>query len=91
MTGTFGGALERRGISASNGRLRSITVGEIESDGATLVIRRIHVKYHLSANDELDRSVIKRVMEVHTDGCPVYRSLHPQIEITASIDLEIAG
>ncbi|HJO04351.1 MAG TPA: hypothetical protein QGG47_10290 [Acidobacteriota bacterium] len=90
MTGTFGGALETRGISASDGRLRSSTVGEIESDGGTLVIRRIRVTYHLSAEHDADRSVIDRVLQVHAGGCPVYRSLHPQIEITASLDLETA-
>ncbi len=89
MTGTFGGALEKRGIAASDGRLRSSTVGEIESDGGTLVIRRIHVTYHLRTTDA-DRTVIDRVMEVHPGGCPVYRSLHPQIEITASLDLDTA-
>ena len=90
MTGTFGGALEKRGVLAGEGRLRSSTVGEIELDGGTLLIRRIHVRYHLSADADADRTVIDRVMEVHPGGCPVYRSLHPQIEITASLDLETA-
>ena len=90
MTGTFGGALEKRGIAASDGQLRSSTVGEIESDGGTLVIRRIYVTYHLSTDTDADRTVINRVMEVHPGGCPVYRSLHPQIEITASLDLDTA-
>jgi uncharacterized OsmC-like protein len=88
MTGTFGGALETRRIPASDGRLRSSTVGDIESDGNTLVIRRIHVNYHLSTDEDVDHSVIDRVMEMHARGCPVYRSLHPQIEITASLDLD---
>lgn len=91
MTGTFGGALEKRGIAAGDGRLRSSTVGEIESEGGTLVIRRIHVTYHLSADDDADRTVIDRVLDVHAGGCPVYRSLHPQIEITASLELQTAS
>ncbi len=91
MTGTFGGALEKRGIAASDGKLRSTTVGEIESEGGTLVIRRIHVGYHLAVEADADRTVVDRVLDVHAGACPVYRSLHPQIEITASLELDPAG
>lgn len=52
-----------------------------------LVIRRIHVTYRLKAGDA-DRAVIDRVLETHASACPVYRSVHPQIQITTSLELE---
>jgi len=42
------GALEARGIPAGDGLLASEATGEVELDGRVLVIRRIHVTYHLS-------------------------------------------
>lgn len=87
MTGTFGGALEARKIRADAGRLTSDVVGEVEKDGRVLVIRRIHVTYHLAVEPDADRAAIQRAYEVHPPNCPVYRSLHPQIQITTDLDL----
>ena len=47
MTGTFGGALEARGIPADSGKLYSESVGELEKDRGVLVIKRVHVSYVL--------------------------------------------
>lgn len=85
MTGTFGGALEKRGVRADRGRLQARAVGEIESDDGVLVIRRIHIEYRLAAELDADRETIERVLGVHARACPVYRSLHPQIRITTSL------
>ena len=52
-----------------------------------LVIRRIHVVYHLVAPVEA-RETIERVHRVHAQHCPVYRSLHKAIEITTEYELE---
>jgi uncharacterized OsmC-like protein len=53
---------------------------EKEDDGV-IVIRRIHVTYHLTA-DEANRDTIERVHGLHADRCPVYRSLKDSIDIT---------
>ncbi|MBW3601794.1 MAG: OsmC family protein [Actinobacteria bacterium] len=90
MTGTFGGALEARKIPADQGRLRSTAVGEIEVEGRVLVIKRIHVTYRLEVGADVDREAVERVMRVHADRCPVYRSIHPQIHVTTSLELEEA-
>ena len=87
MTGTFGGALEARGIRADEGRLTSEAIGDVEKDGRVLVIKRIQVRYRLEVEPDADRAAIERVMQVHSNACPVYRSLHPQIEITPSLEL----
>jgi len=54
------------------------------------VIRRIHVTYHLVAPVEA-RQTIERVHRVHTEHCPVYRSLYKTIEITTEYKLEEPG
>jgi uncharacterized OsmC-like protein len=87
LVGTFGGALEARKIDASHGRLTAEVRGEIETEGKVLVIRRIHVVYHIKAPAEA-RETIERVHGIHTDYCPVYRSLYKAIQITTEYQLE---
>jgi len=51
-----------------------------------LVIRRIHVTYHLKAQAE-DRETAERVYAVHHRSCPVYMSLHEAIDITTELQV----
>ena len=90
MTGTFGGALEARGIPAGEGYLESDTIGEIEKEGNVLVIKRINITYKLRVDPQLleeKRDAIDRVMRVHPNSCPVYRSISGSIDVTATLDL----
>ena len=41
-------------------------------------------------NRPSESEAIDRVMRVHAAHCPVYRSLHPQIRITTSLELATA-
>lgn len=59
----------------------------MELEGKVLVVRRIHVKLHLKA-EEAQREVAERVHGFFAANCPVYRSLHPQIAITTELLLE---
>jgi len=86
MTGTFAGALEARQIPAGGGRLTSEVRGEIVAEERVLVIRRIHIVYHLRA-DPGQREAIARVHAVHQQSCPVFRSLCKGIEITSEFAL----
>lgn len=91
MTGTFGGALEARDIPASEGFLYSDTVGEIERENNVLVIKRIHITYHLKVDSDLladKRDAIDRVMHIHAAACPVHKSIAGCIEITTDLDIE---
>ncbi|MBA3765434.1 MAG: OsmC family protein [Acidobacteria bacterium] len=81
MTGTFGGALEARKIDASRGKLTAEVTGEIETEDKVLIIKRIHVVYHLRA-PAAARATIERVHQMHAAHCPVYMSLYKAIEIT---------
>ena len=49
MLGTFAGALDARKINAKDGRLTAEVRGEVEEDNKVLVIRRVHVSFHLGA------------------------------------------
>ena len=50
-----------------------------------LVIRRIHVVLTLEAAAE-HQAVAERVHGFYAQSCPVYRSLHPQIQITTELN-----
>ena len=90
MTGTFGGALEARGIPAGEGYLESDAIGEIEKEGNVLVIKRINITYKLRVDPQLlekKRDAIDRVMRVHPNSCPVYRSISGSIDVSATLNL----
>ncbi|MGD8256504.1 MAG: OsmC family protein [Desulfobacterales bacterium] len=87
MTGTFGSALEARQISAGEGYLTSEARGEVEKDGRVLVIKRIHVTYHLRLQPE-QRETAEKVLGFHADACPVARTLKGCVEISTELKME---
>ncbi len=68
------------------GGLSSTVTGEVERGDAS-VLRSVHVRYRLPVSPETDRSKIDRVMGFHAQHCGIYRSLHPQVEITTELEL----
>ena len=86
MLGTFAGALAARGISPDDGRASCAVNGEVEIEEGVLIIKRIHVAFVIFAPEE-KRETIGRVHGVFASKCPVYRSLHPGIQITSSFEL----
>jgi uncharacterized OsmC-like protein len=65
----------------------SEAVGEIELEDNVLVIRRIHVRLRLKA-DEAQRETVNRVYGFFADRCPIYRSLKAAIQITIELAFE---
>jgi uncharacterized OsmC-like protein len=65
----------------------SEAVGEIELEDNVLVIRRIHVRLKLKA-EESDRETATRVHGFFAEKCPVYRSLKAAIQITTELVVE---
>ena len=59
----------------------------MEKDDGVLVIRRIHVTYHLKAGAE-HAETVERVHAMHAGKCPVYRTLSGCIDITTEVVLE---
>jgi len=62
-------------------------VGEVELENNVLVIRRIHVRLLLRA-DEAHRQTAARVHGIFADKCPVYRSLKAAITMTTELVFE---
>jgi uncharacterized OsmC-like protein len=60
-------------------------VGEVETEGKVLVVKRIRQIFHLTA-DEKDRDKIERVLGVYADSCPVARSIKGSIEISSELE-----
>ncbi len=52
-----------------------------------LVIRRIHVRYHLKL-EPVKRETAERVMGFHVERCPVARTLSPCVAISTALDME---
>jgi uncharacterized OsmC-like protein len=63
------------------------TTGEIEVEDGVLVIKRIHVRYLLKVDPDVDRSKVERSFEHHMPRCPVYRSIGAAIECTTELEL----
>ncbi|GAC1353438.1 MAG: hypothetical protein NVS4B8_01850 [Herpetosiphon sp.] len=59
----------------------------MELEDNILVIRRIHVTYHLVASPE-SQATVERVHGIHHMSCPVYRTLHKAIDITTEYTLK---
>ncbi|MBD3307458.1 hypothetical protein GF339_13600 [candidate division KSB3 bacterium] len=87
MTGTFGGALEARQIPAGEGLLVADATGELEKDGNVLVVKRIHVRYHLKI-DPAKREIAEHVHSFHADHCPVARTIRDCVAISTSLEME---
>ncbi|HXM72052.1 MAG TPA: OsmC family protein [Candidatus Dormibacteraeota bacterium] len=84
----MGGALEARGINASEGRLSSEAEGEIYLDEKVLVIKRIRVRYTLTGCPEDKKEVAERAHSFHASRCPVAKSIEKAIEISTQLAFE---
>ncbi len=62
-------------------------MGEIELEENVLVIRRIHLRLRLKA-DDARRDTATRVHGIFADKCPVYRSLKAAIAMTTELIFE---
>ena len=61
-------------------------MGEVETEGKVLVIKRIKTTFRLSAQEK-DHEKIERVLKVYAEGCPVARSIRDSIDIISELDL----
>jgi uncharacterized OsmC-like protein len=62
-------------------------VGEVELEENVLVIKRIHVRLRLKA-EEPHRETAERVHGFFADHCPIYRSLKAAIQIDTELVFE---
>lgn len=61
--------------------------GEIEKDGNVLVIKRIHVSYHLKLKPD-QRETAERVHGFHAEKCPVARTIKDCVDISTELIME---
>ncbi len=61
--------------------------GEVETEGRVLVVKRIHVDYHLKLAPE-NREAAMRAHELHADSCPIARTLKGCVQITTRLHIE---
>lgn len=62
--------------------------GEIEEEDKVLVIKRIHVVYHLATPAD-DKEKVDRAYGLHLEHCPVYRSICAAIAISTELDWQM--
>lgn len=74
-------------MPAGDGRLTCEAVGEIEEEGGVLIIRRIHVTYHLKTDQE-SREIAERVHSFHAKDCPLARTIGKCVAISTSLEME---
>jgi uncharacterized OsmC-like protein len=60
-------------------------------DAKVLVVKRIHVTYHLVVDqaviaDEAKRATIDRVLGFHAERCPVARTIGGCVDISTSLE-----
>jgi len=67
--------------------LTSEASGEIEKDGNVLVIKRIHVTYHLKLKPD-QRETAERVHGFHAEKCPVARTIKGCVDVTTELKME---
>lgn len=62
-------------------------LGEIETEDKVLVVKRIHVTYHLRAEAD-KRPTAERVLGFHARACPLARSICGCVDIATSLEFE---
>jgi uncharacterized OsmC-like protein len=82
----LGGALEARGIDASEGRLTADAEGDVVVDDKVLVIKRSRVHYWLKGCPADKREAAERAHSFHAGRCPVARSIGGSIQITTALE-----
>lgn len=65
----------------------SEATGEIEKEDNVMVIRRIHVRYHLKLQPD-QRETAERVHGFHKEYCPVARTLGGCVDISTELQME---
>ena len=62
-------------------------MGEIGTEGKVLVVRSIHVTYHLRLAAG-KREAAERAHSFHKEACPVAMTLRNCVEITTRLEIE---
>ena len=85
MVGTFGRALEARGIPSQPDRLSAEIEGDIVDEGGVMALRAIRIRYRV-ALPLGKREEAERALRFHERGCPLANTLKGNVEISYTAD-----
>jgi len=87
MTGTVGGALEARGVSADPSKLQVEAEGQIEDVDGKLILTGIKLHYTLKVPKD-KRATVERALEHHEGLCAASESVRRGITVTWDSKIE---
>ena len=80
MVGTFGRALEVRGIPSQPNRLSADVEGDIVDDDGVMALRAIRIHYRVSLPVG-KRAEAERALRLHERGCPLANTLRGAVQL----------
>ena len=80
MVGTFGRALEVRGIPSQPNRLSADVEGDIVDDDGVMALRAIRIHYRVSLPAG-KRAEAERALRLHERGCPLANTLRGAVQL----------
>ena len=87
MVGTFGRALEVRGIPSQPDRLSAKVEGDIVDEDGVMALRAIRIHYRV-ALPRGKREEAERALRFHERGCPLANTLKGAVSLSYSADFE---
>ncbi len=91
MLGTFGRALEARGIPSQPDRLSADVEGDIVDEDGVMALRAIRIRYKLRLPAG-KRQDAERALRFHERGCPLANTLRGAVAVSYAADFtELAG
>jgi len=86
LTGSFVSGLATRGVALEQHDLTVEVQGDVERDASEVaILKRIHVRYRLHV-PSYRREVVERVLAIHTDVCPIARTLKGCVAIGTVVE-----
>ena len=87
MVGTFGRALEVRGIPSQPNRLSADLEGDIVDEDGVMALRAIRIRYRVAVPSG-KRAEAERALRFHERGCPLANTLKGAVDIRYTADFE---
>lgn len=85
MLGTFGRALETRGIPSQPNRLSAEVEGDIVDENGVMALRAIRIRYAVKLPPG-KREAAERALRFHERGCPLANTLRGAVAVSYEAD-----
>lgn len=87
MVGTFGRALEVRGIPSQPNRLSADIEGDIVDEDGVMALRAIRIRYRVALPPG-KRDDAERALRFHERGCPLANTLRGAVDVSYVADFQ---